>query len=79
MPYVNIPANVWTEIHTTTEDTAFQNRGGRNVFITTEATGSLDPAEGIAVGPMNIIVVQSGKTVSGYSVGGDLDVFYVGV
>jgi hypothetical protein len=79
MPFVNIPANVWTEIEVTTEDTAFQNLGGRNVFLTTEATGSLAAAEGIAVGPMNIVVIQAGKTVSGYSVNGDARVFYVGV
>jgi hypothetical protein len=79
MPFVNIPANVWTEIEVTTEDCAFQNLSGRNVFLTTEATGGLGAAEGIAVGPMNIVVIQAGKTVSGYSVNGDARVFYVGV
>ena len=79
MPYVAIPANTWTEVEVTTEDTAFQNCSGRNVFITTESTGGLGAAEGIAVGPMNIVVIQAGKTVSAYSLGGDSRVFYVGV
>ena len=79
MPFVNIPANVWTEVEVATEDCAFQNCSGRNVFITTEAVGGLDPAEGIAVGPMNIVVIQAGKTVSAYSVGGDARVFHIGV
>lgn len=79
MPFASIPSNTWTEIETTTEDTAFQNLSGRNIFLTTEATGSLGAAEGIAVGPMNIVVIQAGKTVSGYSVNGDSRVFYVGV
>jgi hypothetical protein len=79
MPFVNVPANTWTEVVTTSEDVAVQNCSGRNVFITTVATGSLPAAEGIAVGPMNIVVIQAGKTVSAYSAGGDSRVFYVGV
>jgi hypothetical protein len=79
MPFVNVPANTWTSVHTTTEDTAVQNCSGRNVFITTVATGSLPAAEGIAVGPMNIVVIQAGKTVSAYSLGGDARVFHIGV
>lgn len=79
MPYVSIPADAWTAVHTTTEDTAFQNLSGRNLYITTVATGSLAAGEGIAVGPMNIVVIQAGKDVSAYSANGDSRVFYIGV
>jgi hypothetical protein len=79
MPFVSVPANTWTSVHTTTEDSAFQNCSGRNIYITTASTGGLPAAEGIAVGPMNIVVIQAGKTVSAYSVGGDARVFHIGV
>ena len=79
MPYTSVPANTWTSVVTTTEDTAFQNLSGRNIYLTTVATGGLAAGEGLAVGPMNVIVIQSGKSVSAYSVGGDARIFYIGV
>lgn len=79
MPYVSIPANTWTSVVTTTEDTAFQNLSGRNLYLTTVDTGGLAAGEGLAVGPMNVVVIQTGKSVSAYSMGTDARVFYIGV
>ena len=79
MPFVSIPADTWTAVHTTTEDEAFQNLSGKNMYFTTVATGGLGAAEGITVGPMNIIVIGTGKEVSAYSPGSASRVFYIGV
>lgn len=79
MPFVSVPPDVWTPIHTTVEDSVFQNRGGQNVFLTTVATGSLAPAEGVAIGPMGAVVIQAGKAVSAYSPNTDCSIFHIGV
>ena len=79
MPFVTIPANTWTAVVTTTEDTAIQNRGGRTVYVTTVATGGLGISEGIALGPDQAIAVVSGKSVSVASPSVEGQIFYVGV
>lgn len=79
MPFVTVPADTWTAVVTTTEDTAIQNRGGRTVYITTLATGGLPISEGIALGPEQAIAIISGKSVSVASPGVAGQVFYVGV
>ena len=79
MPFVAIPKGVWTPVHTTVEDSVFQNRGGQNVFLTTVPTGSLAPAEGVGIGPMGAIVIQAGKEVSAYSPNTDCSIFHIGV
>jgi hypothetical protein len=79
MAITNVPAATWTEIATTTEDTAFQNRGGAVMYLTTIATGSLGNADGIAVPPGEVVVVTSGKTVSVNFPQGAGAVFFVGI
>jgi hypothetical protein len=79
MPSLDVPANTWTTVVTTTEQTAVQALGGKNVFLTTESTGGLTPDDGLAIGPMFIPVIGSGKTVSVYSVGGPARVVYMGL
>ena len=64
MAITSIPAATWTEVATTSADTAFQNRGGSMMYATTESTGSLELSDGIAVPPGFVIVIGSGKTVS---------------
>lgn len=63
MSITSVPAATWTEIATTTADTAFQNRGGSVMYLTTEDTSSLDLSDGIAVPVGNVVVVSSGNTV----------------
>jgi len=79
MAITNVPAATWTEVATTTEDTAFQNRGGTVMYLTTVATGSLDLADGIAVPVGSVAVIGSGKTVSVSFPQGAGSVFSVGV
>jgi len=79
MPFVTIPADTWTAVQTTTEDTVFQNRGGRNVYLTTVATGGLAPAEGLVLEPNEAVVVVTGKTVSVSSPAASSQIFYVGI
>jgi hypothetical protein len=79
MPSLDVPADTWTTITTTTEQTAVQCLSGKNVYVTTEATGGLDAAEGLALGPLFIPVFGSGKTLSVYSKGGNARIMYMGL
>lgn len=79
MAITSVPAATWTEVTTTTEDTAFQNRGGAVMYLTTEDTTSLDLEDGIAVPVGLVVAVASGKTVSVNFPQGSGSVFYVGV
>jgi hypothetical protein len=79
MPSLDIPANTWTTVVTTTEQTAVQAVGGKNVFVTTEDPSDKTPDDGLAIGPMFIPVFGSGKTISAYSVGGSARVVYMGL
>lgn len=79
MAITSVPAATWTEVATTTEDTAFQNRGGAMMYLTTEDTASLDLEDGIAVPVGMVAVVSEGKTVSVNFPQGAGSVFYVGV
>lgn len=79
MPFVDIPANTWTTVVTTSGDTVVQNRGGRPLFMTTESTGSLDRDEALEVPVGAGFVFSEGKTVSARSVGVDGVAFYMGV
>lgn len=47
MPFVDITKDTWNSVVTTTEDTLFQNRGARPIFITTESTSGKALDEGI--------------------------------
>lgn len=78
MPSVNVPADTWTTVTTTTEQTVLQVSGGKNVFVTTESTGGLDIEDALALGPMFPAVFGSGKTISVYSKGGSARVVWMG-
>jgi hypothetical protein len=79
MPFVNIPKNQWTSVVTTSEDTAVQNRGGKNMYVTTVSTGGLPLNEGYAIAPGHGLVINPGKTVSVAFIDSDGQAFYVGV
>lgn len=78
MPSVNVPADTWTTVTTTSEQTIVQVNGGKNVFLTTESTVGLDLEDTIALGPMFSAVFGSGKTISVFSKGGPARVVYMG-
>lgn len=79
MALTSVPAATWTEVATTTEDTAFQNRGGAMMYLTTISTSGLGLSDGIAVPPGFVAVINSGKTVSVSFPQGAGSVHYVGV
>jgi hypothetical protein len=79
MAITNVPAGAWIEIATTTGDTAFQNRGGSVMYLTTEDTTSLDLGDGIAIPAGLVAVIGTGKTVSVSFPQGAGAVFSVGV
>ena len=80
MSFLTVNPNAWTSVVTTTADTAFENRGARPLFITTEATGSLALDEGYTLHPFSGgIVISSGKNVSVSSPNGPGRLFYVEV
>jgi len=64
MAITSIPSATWTSVVTTTTDTAFQNRGGSVMYLTTVATGSLDLEDGVAVPVGSVVVVGTGLAVS---------------
>jgi len=79
MPFVDLPAGTWTTIATLSADSIFQNKGHRNIFITTEDTTGLDLDEGASLGPAEAIQVLSGAVVKGSPAGGPGIVYYTGV
>jgi len=79
MAITSVPASAWTEVATTSENTAFQNRGGSVMYLTTVTTGSLELNDGIAVPVNSVAVIATGKTVSVSFPQGPGSVFYVGV
>lgn len=79
MALQSISAGVWASVTTTTEDTAFQNRGGSTMYLTTADTTGLDLGDGIAVPPGIAVVISSGKNVSVNFPQGSGSVYYVGV
>jgi len=79
MTITAVPAATWTSVTTTTEDTAFQNRGGSVMYLTTVATGALELNDGIAVPVGSVAVVGTGKDVSVSFPQGAGSVFSIGV
>jgi hypothetical protein len=79
MAIVSIPADTWTEVVTTTADTAVQNRSGRVMYMTTGDTTSLGLSDGVAVPAGLAIVVGSGVTVSASTIGSDGFAHYMAV
>lgn len=64
MAITSITSGAWTSVTTTTEDTAFQNRGGAVMYLTVGSTSGVDLADGIAIPPGEVVVITSGKDVS---------------
>jgi hypothetical protein len=80
MPFVPIPADVWTEVVTTAAATVVQNVDTNyNIVFTTESTAALPRDEGLKVPPGGALQVGSGNTVSAYSSGRATKVFYMEV
>lgn len=63
MPLLNVPANTWTTVVTTTTDTTFQNRGSRPVYIVTESTSGLPNGAGWELEPRDFITIGTGMDV----------------
>ena len=80
MPKATVSTTAWTEITTTTADTAFQNQNGnRPMYLTTEDTTNLPFSEGLHVPPNMVVVIGEGNTVSAVTFGSEGDVFYMEV
>jgi hypothetical protein len=79
MAITSVPAGVWTSVTTTTADTAFQNRGGSVMYLTTESTVDKPLSDGIAIPAGFVAVISTGKTVSVSFPQGAGAVFSVGV
>ena len=79
MPFVNVNANTWTVVVTTTENALVQNRGTSPIYITTESTVArpLDEALEVPVGAA--VDIATGNTVSAASIGHVGRVFYMEV
>lgn len=60
MPFVNVPAS-WTAIVTTTDNTVFQNRENRSIYITTETVS--DVREGFELRGGESIIFKTGSAV----------------
>lgn len=69
MPLVPIPADVWTEVVTTAEETIIQNPDSHfAIYVTTEDTTGDNFDEGILLPALAAINFPSGVTVSAASV-----------
>ena len=79
MTITAVPAAIWTSVVTTSEDTAFQNRGGSVMYLTTVATAGLELNDGIAVPAGSVAVIGTGKAVSVAFPQGAGSVFSIGV
>lgn len=72
-----VSSTAWTSILTTTGDTVFQNRGAKPMYITTEATGSLDFDSGFQLMPGQAIIIGTGQTVSAVTFDNSANLFYM--
>ena len=80
MPKATVSTTAWTEIHTTTADTVFQNQSGNKpMYVTTETTGSLAFNEGFYLPPTAAVVIGTGQTVSAVTFQSESDIFYMEV
>lgn len=68
MPFFSVTEGAWRTVVTTAANTVFQNRGGGNLFLTTEATAGLGRDEGSMIEPNGALVISSGKAVKVNSV-----------
>jgi hypothetical protein len=69
MPYVDLTANVWTPVVTTTAPTTVQNRSARVIYIATEDTTLLPLDEGWELSPADAITFGVGVSVEASSIG----------
>ena len=77
MTISTIADDAWTSVLTTTGDTVFQNRGAKPMYITTEATGSLDFDSGFQLMPGQAIIIGTGQAVSAVTFDNSSDLFYM--
>ena len=77
MTVSSVSNTAWTSILTTTGDTVFQNRGAKAMYITTEATGSLEFSEGFELMPGQAIIIGTGQAVSAVTFDNSADLFYM--
>jgi hypothetical protein len=77
MTIASVSNLAWTSILTTSGDTVFQNRGAKAMYLTTEATGSLEFAEGFELMPGQAIIIGTGKAVSAVTFDNAADLYYV--
>ena len=77
MTIATVSNTAWTSVLTTTGDTAFQNRGAKPMYITTESTGSLNFDAGFELTPGQAIIIGTGKAVSAVTFDNPADLFYM--
>lgn len=79
MTIATIGIDGWDSVVTTTAETVFQNQSNNHMYITTEATGSLDFDEGFYLAPMSSIILDTGVAVSAVTFRNDGELFYMQV
>ena len=80
MAVATITAGSWQSVTTTTQDTVFQNRTPREVYILTGSTAAVPIKEGFLLAPwVGALVIATGQTVSAAALDGTAIVFYMGV
>ena len=80
MPKETVSTSSWTEVHTTTVDTVFQNQSSKNpMYITTEYEASLPFNEGFYLPPSSAVIISPGKTVYAVTFMSESQVFYMEV
>lgn len=77
MTIATVSNTAWTSVLTTTGDTAFQNRGAKAMYLTTESTGGLNFDAGFELTPGQAIIIGGGQTVSAVTFDNPADLFYM--
>lgn len=79
MSTATIGTDGWDSVVTTTANTVFQNRSQHPVYITTEATGSLDYTDAYELKTGEAVVIASGYDVSAVTFNVDATLYYMTV
>lgn len=74
-----IGTSAWESVTTTTAETVFQNQSVNVMYLTTEATGSLEVDQGFLLLPNASIVIDSGVDVSAISNRDEGILFYMNI
>jgi hypothetical protein len=77
MAIVTITPGSWQSVLTTTVSTAIQNQSPRELYITTESTGSLGLKEGFLLPPWQGVIIDPGYTVSASVIDANANVFHM--